>query len=164
MLALQGMHAASSRTFFTDLAPSRGAAGSGGAALDPDVAALADSFVKLKLGPKDRCVAFAESMNGEGVAKVSDLSLVREAEARRMMARAGMSELQQNKVMDSIPKARDVSPALPSAPYEAPDKQVVRPARRLPPVIVAFFYCPSARPCSPQRTAARISARMQRVP
>ena len=162
MLALQGMQAASGRTFFTDVAPSRAAAGSSGAALHPDVAALADSFVKLKLGPTDRCVAFAESMNGEGVAEVSDLCLVREAEARRMMARAGMSELQQNKVMGSLPRA--VSPAPPSAPYEAPDKQVVRPARRLPPVIVTFLHFPSARPRSSQRTVACISARMQHAP
>jgi hypothetical protein len=74
MLPIQGMHAASDRTFFANVTPSP-------RTCDADVVALAHAFEKLKVGPKVRCVAFAQSMNEEGVVKVSDLGLVGEAES-----------------------------------------------------------------------------------
>ena len=132
MLPLQGMHAASDRTFFANVTPSP-------RTCDADVVALAHAFEKLKVGPK---VRFAQSMNEEGVVKLSDLGLVGEAEARRVMARAGMSELQQNKVLHSVPKFCVVPSAPPSAPYQALDKQVVRLSRFLQPLVLAFFHDP----------------------
>ena len=87
------------------------AAGGGAAALDPDVEALADTLVALKLGAKKACVAFAEVLYQEGVVHIEDVNNVLEAEARDMMARAGMSKLQQNKVMQAVAPAPAPAPA-----------------------------------------------------
>jgi hypothetical protein len=67
-----------------------------------------DVFISLKVGLKEACIAFAVELGKEGVMAVEDLSDVTEAEARDMMTRAGMSKLQQNKVIQAEEERRRV--------------------------------------------------------
>ena len=94
------------------------AASGGAAALDPEVEALADSLVALKLGAKKACVAFAEVLYQEGVVHIEDLALFPAASARVLLANAGLKELQQIKVMQAVAPAPAFAPA--TAPSASP--------------------------------------------
>ena len=77
--------------------------------------ALADAFVSLKVGLKETCVAFAVELSKQGVMAVEDFSEVTEAEARDMMARAGMSKLQQNRVIQADAERKSAAAAAAAA-------------------------------------------------
>ena len=62
---------------------------------------LTDALVALKIGAPNACAAFALSLSQEGVMGINDLSLFTEAEARDVLARAGVKELQLRKVMQA---------------------------------------------------------------
>lgn len=70
--------------------------------LDPELEALADSLVTLKVGLKKACVMIAEALCQEGVMCVQDLGDVSDAEALDVMSKAGMSKIQQNKVIQAV--------------------------------------------------------------
>jgi hypothetical protein len=76
--------------------------------LAAELQALADIFVALKVGLPESCAAFAVHLGKEGVMAVEDFSAVSEEEALDMMARAGMSILQQNKVIQAFAEQRKV--------------------------------------------------------
>ena len=85
------------------------------ATLAAEVQALADVFVSLKVGLKETCVALAVELSKQGVMAVEDFSEVTEAEARDMMARAGMSKLQQNKVIQADAERKSAAAAIAAA-------------------------------------------------
>jgi hypothetical protein len=80
-----------------------------------ELQALADVFVSLKVGPKETCVAFAVELSKQGVMAVEDFSEVTEADARDMMARAGMSKLQQNRVVQAEAERKSAAAAAAAA-------------------------------------------------
>ena len=80
-----------------------------------ELQALADVFVSLKVGLKEACVAFAVELSKQGVMAVEDFSEVTEAEARDMMARAGMSKLQQNRVIQAEAERKSAAAAAAAA-------------------------------------------------
>ncbi len=94
--------------------------------ISAELQALADAFVSLKVGLKETCVAFAVELSKQGVMAVEDFSEVTEAEARDMMARAGMSKLQQNRVIQA--EAERNSAAAAEAAVEAQRKRDVEAA------------------------------------
>ena len=65
----------------------------------------------LKVGLKETCVVFAVELSKQGVVAVEDFSEVTEAEARDMMARAGMSKLQQNRVIQAEAERKSAAAA-----------------------------------------------------
>ncbi len=67
--------------------------------------------MSLKVGLKETCVAFAVELSKQGVMAVEDFSEVTEAEARDMMARAGMSKLQQNRVIQAEAERKSAAAA-----------------------------------------------------
>jgi len=120
---------------------------SASSALDPEVEALADSLVALKVGLKKACVTFAEALCQEGVMSIQDLAFLPEATARQCLAGAGLKELQQMKVMQAVPRAP--APAPPPVPATAP-----APAPAPPPAKAAAAPPPAkaaAAPPSPQQ-------------
>ena len=56
-------------------------------------------------------MAFAVELSKQGVMAVEDFSEVTEAEARDMMARAGMSKLQQNRVIQAEAERKSAAAA-----------------------------------------------------
>jgi uncharacterized protein YerC len=90
--------------------------------ISAELQALADAFVSLKVGLKETCVAFAVELSKQGVMAVEDFSEVTEAEARDMMARAGMSKLQQNRVIQAEAE-RNSAAAAAAAAAEAQRKR-----------------------------------------
>ena len=80
-----------------------------------ELQALADVFVSLKVGLKETCVALAVELSKQGVMAVEDFSEVTEAEARDMMARAGMSKLQQNRVIQAEAERKSAAAAAAAA-------------------------------------------------
>jgi hypothetical protein len=76
-----------------------------GAALDPELDALADSLVALKLGATKACLAFAEVLHNDGVVCIADLACVSETDAHDVLTCAGMSKIQLNKVMQAVTPA-----------------------------------------------------------
>ncbi len=82
--------------------------------VDPDQEALENALVVLKVGNKQMSAAFAVALNKEGVFSLQDLNNVTDVEAADIMARAGFSKLQQNKVLQSMNKV------LQSVPLSAP--------------------------------------------
>jgi TPR repeat protein len=106
-----------------DLFSPAAAAGGGDAALDSELEALAQSLQLLKLGAKQACIGFAEFLYREGVVHVADLSSVSDSDALDVLVRAGMSKIQQNKVMHARafapPPATATAPAVSEAPSPA---------------------------------------------
>ena len=87
------------------------AASQSSSSIAAELQALADAFVSLKVGLKEACVAFAVELSKEGVMAVEDFGAVTEAEARDMMARAGMSKLQQNKIIQAEAERKSAAAA-----------------------------------------------------
>jgi hypothetical protein len=85
--------------------PPSSAAGGGASALDPELDALADSLVSLKVGVSKACAEFAAALGKEGVLSIADLADLTEADARDVLTRAGMSKIQQNRVMQAVAPA-----------------------------------------------------------
>jgi hypothetical protein len=83
-----------------------------------ELQALADAFVSLKVGLKETCVVFAVELSKQGVVAVEDFSEVTEADARDMMARAGMSKLQQNRVIQAEAERKSAAAAAAAAAYQ----------------------------------------------
>ena len=108
-----------------------------------ELQALADVFVSLKVGLKEACVAFAVELSKEGVMAVEDFSAVTEAEARDMMARAGMSKLQQNKIIQAEAERNSAAAAAAAA---AAAKKVQDEAATAPKVCCWWLWCNVA-PC-----------------
>jgi hypothetical protein len=94
------------------------AAGGGAPALDPELDALADSLVSLKVGVSKACAEFAASLGKEGILSIADLADLTEADARDVLTRAGMSKIQQNRVMQAV------APAPAPAPVHAPTSAI----------------------------------------
>jgi len=90
---------------------SAAAASQSSSSIAAELQALADAFVSLKVGLKETCVAFAVELSKQGVMAVEDFSEVTEAEARDMMARAGMSKLQQNRVVQAEAERKSAAAA-----------------------------------------------------
>jgi hypothetical protein len=82
------------------------ATGDGDAAHDPVLESLADALVGLKVGLKKACVTFAVALCQEGVLAIGDLGDIPEQDARDALQRAGMSKIQQNKVMQALEVAK----------------------------------------------------------
>jgi hypothetical protein len=91
--------------------------------LAAEVQALADAFDSLKVGLKETCVALAVELSKQGVVAVEDFSEVTEAEARDMMARAGMSKLQQNRVIQAEAERKSAAAAAAAAAAETQRKR-----------------------------------------
>jgi hypothetical protein len=70
--------------------------------VEPELQSLADALVALKIGLPKMCAAFAVSLSQEGVLSIDDLRLFSDAEARDVMHRAGLKELQQRKLMQAV--------------------------------------------------------------
>jgi hypothetical protein len=51
---------------------------------------------------QEACGAFAKELNKQGVVTIEDIDLMTDADARDMMARAGLSVLQQNKIQTEL--------------------------------------------------------------
>jgi hypothetical protein len=101
------------------------ASGGGGAAAGDDVEEelqeLVSEMVKLKVGLKKACLAFAHSLAVAGVMSLGELRAYPPAKARGFLEKAGMQEVQVDKVMaahGSLPAASAPAPA--SAPALAP--------------------------------------------
>jgi hypothetical protein len=100
-------------------------------ALDPKVEALANSLESLQLGAKKACIAFAEVLYQEGVVRIADLAMVSESDARDALMRAGMSKIQQSKVMQALAPAPAPAPAPPSAEAKASSPPFINSALQL---------------------------------
>jgi hypothetical protein len=72
--------------------------------------ALAESLVALNLGRMEVCLAFAEVLHDEGVACIDDLSCFEKAELSDLLTQAGMSKIQQVKVMAAVTDASAPAP------------------------------------------------------
>jgi hypothetical protein len=70
--------------------------------VDPEMQALSSSLGVLKVCRNQGCDVFASSLMNLGVHGIKDFLKVTESEARAMMSRAGMSILQQNKVVEAL--------------------------------------------------------------
>jgi len=90
------------------------------AALDPELEVLADSLVALKVGVQKACASFAAALGHEGIMSMEDLCFLSDAQARELLARAGMKEVQQMKVMQAIPRASAPAPTPTPTPAPAP--------------------------------------------
>jgi hypothetical protein len=64
----------------------------------PEPVGLAAQLGSLHVCLQEACDVFAKELNKQGVVTVEDIELMTEADARDMMARAGLSVLQQNKI------------------------------------------------------------------
>jgi hypothetical protein len=62
---------------------------------------------------QEACGAFAKELHQQGVITIEDIDLMTDAEARDMMARAGMSVLQQHKmlILGALPRHRQAAAA-----------------------------------------------------
>jgi len=118
-------------------APAPAAAGGGAAAAGDDVEEelqeLVSEMVKLKVGLKKACAAFARSLAAAGVMSLEELRPLPQAKARRVLEKSGMQELQ----IDKVVAAYSSSP-----PAPAPDPKVLFPATALPrPNFIRFAGC-----------------------
>jgi hypothetical protein len=117
-----------------------------GAAFDRDQEALGDALARIKVGPNHICAAFAGALSQQGVTSLHDLLNVAEADARDMLARAGMSKLQQHKVMQAAARSNQTEAntsvpcpcpstgqALPSVPPPPPSTEQASPSVPPPP-------------------------------
>ncbi len=84
----------------------------------PELGALADHLVSLKVGVSKACAEFAASLGKESILSIADLAALTEAEARDVLSRAGMSKIQQNVVMQAVAQASAPAPA--TAPLASP--------------------------------------------
>jgi hypothetical protein len=67
---------------------------------------LAAQLGSLHVCLQEACDVFAKELNKQGVITVEDIELMTEADARDMMARAGLSVLQQNKIQAELQRVR----------------------------------------------------------
>ena len=75
----------------------------------PEPVGLAAQLGSLHVCLQEACDVFAKELNKQGVITVEDIDLMTEADARDMMARAGLSVLQQNKIQAELQRYRLVS-------------------------------------------------------
>jgi hypothetical protein len=79
--------------------------------LKPDAVGLAAQLGSLHVCLQEACGAFAKELHKQGVITIEDIDLMTDAEARDMMARAGMSVLQQHKILGALPRHRQAAAA-----------------------------------------------------
>jgi hypothetical protein len=103
-----------------------------GAAHDPDQEALGNALALIKVGPKHICAAFAGALIQQGVTSLHDLLKVAEADARDMLAHAGMSKLQQHTVMQAAARSSQTE-ANTSVPSPSPSTEQASPIVSPPP-------------------------------
>jgi hypothetical protein len=80
-------------------------ASSDATAVDPalvELQPLIDALVALKIGVQKTCAAIAVSLSQESVMSIEDLQLLSEAQVLDVLGRAGMTELQQVKLMRAV--------------------------------------------------------------
>jgi hypothetical protein len=75
---------------------------SSSAAVDPSLQPLTDALVALKIGVPSACAALAAALGQEGVMGIDDLRLFPETKARELLARVGLKEMQQLKLMQAV--------------------------------------------------------------
>jgi hypothetical protein len=68
----------------------------------PEPVGLAAQLGSLHVCLQEACDVLAKELNKQGVITVEDIELMTEADARDMMARAGMTVLQQNKIQAEL--------------------------------------------------------------
>ena len=83
-------------------ASSAASSSSSSAAVDPSLQPLTDALVALKIGAHKTCAALAEALEQEGVMGIDDLRLFPETKARELLARVGLKEMQQLKLMQAV--------------------------------------------------------------
>jgi ribosomal protein L13E len=96
-------------------ASSSSAAAAAAAAVDPSLQPLTDALVELKIGAHKTCAALAEALEQEGIMGIDDLSLLSETKVRDLLARVGLKEVQQLKLMQAVVPL-SASASLPKAP------------------------------------------------
>ena len=79
--------------------------------LKPDAVGLAAQLGSLHVCQQEACGAFAKELNKQGVITVEDIDLLTDVEARDLMARAGMSVLQQHKILGALQRHRQAAAA-----------------------------------------------------
>jgi hypothetical protein len=95
-------------------APAPAAAAPAGDDEQEELQELVSEMVKLKVGLKKACVAFARSLADEGVMSLEELRSYPSAKARGFLEKSGMQEVQVDKVMaahGSLPAASAPAPA-----------------------------------------------------
>jgi hypothetical protein len=89
----------------TDTAANCGHLSGAAAVPHADLEALTNSLVSLNVGVSQNCTEFATGLIKEGVMNLDDLALLSEENARLLLRKVGMKEMQQIKVVQSISKA-----------------------------------------------------------
>jgi hypothetical protein len=77
----------------------------------PEPVGLAAQLGSLHVCQQEACGAFAKELNKQGVITVEDIDLLTDVEARDLMARAGMSVLQQHKILGALQRHRQAAAA-----------------------------------------------------